>query len=105
MVPLAITVRVKAEAMPEDPDPDTRHDRAQIRTAVSDDLTHWNDEGLAEEKGPAGSWDMIILRRPFGSSVDHEVNISWSRLIRDGVELPRPFPGGSQEAAAQDLWH
>jgi hypothetical protein len=67
MVPLAITVRVKAEAMPEDPYPDTRHDRAQIRTAVSDDLIHWNDEGLAEEKGPAGSWDMIILRRPFGS--------------------------------------
>jgi beta-fructofuranosidase len=42
---------------PEDPDPDTRHDRAQIRTAVSDDLIHWNDEGLVVEKGPAGSWD------------------------------------------------
>ena len=32
---------------PKDPDPDTRHHVAQVRTAVSDDLIHWKDEGMA----------------------------------------------------------
>ena len=42
---------------PEDPDPDTRHHIAQVRTAVSDDLVNWKDEGYALTKGPEGSWD------------------------------------------------
>jgi len=42
---------------PTDPDPDTRHDRAQVRTAVSTDLVNWQDEGYALTRGPEGSWD------------------------------------------------
>lgn len=42
---------------PVDADPETRHERAQIRTAVSDDLKNWVDTGYAIESGPAGAWD------------------------------------------------
>lgn len=42
---------------PQDPDPETRHHRAQVRTAVSTDLKNWTDTGFALESGPEGSWD------------------------------------------------
>lgn len=42
---------------PGDPDPETRHERAQIRTAFSTDLKNWKDDGFALKSGPKGSWD------------------------------------------------
>lgn len=42
---------------PADPDPNSRHDRAQIRTAFSRDLRTWQDTGFALQSGPPGSWD------------------------------------------------
>ena len=42
---------------PMDPDPETRHERAQIRTAFSKDLVNWKDDGFALKSGPRGSWD------------------------------------------------
>lgn len=42
---------------PANPDPNARHDQAQIRTAVSKDLHSWVDTGVALPAGPEGAWD------------------------------------------------
>ncbi len=56
-LPLAEGYRVYHLDAPLDSDPESRHDRAQIRTAVSQDIVHWNDEGLCLPSGPDGAWD------------------------------------------------
>lgn len=38
-------------------EPASRHDRAQIRGAVSKDLVHWRDVGPLLGSAPAGAWD------------------------------------------------
>lgn len=42
---------------PGDPDPETRHERAQIRTAFSTDLKNWTDQGFALKSAEPGAWD------------------------------------------------
>jgi len=43
------------------PSPNDRHEFASIGHAVSSNLYHWTDAGIALEKGPKGSWDDTSL--------------------------------------------
>lgn len=42
-------------------DPMERHDRAQIRSAVSKDLVNWKDEGIVFGPGEKGTWDDLAI--------------------------------------------
>ena len=42
---------------PDNGDPDSRHDKASIRQAISKDLINWEDLGTTFSSGPDGAWD------------------------------------------------
>lgn len=42
---------------PKTDDPEARHDKAQVRQAVSTDMKNWKDVDYALKSGPEGSWD------------------------------------------------
>ena len=43
------------------PDPEARHDLAEVGHAVSHDLVEWRDRGVALTAGPAGAWDDMAV--------------------------------------------
>ncbi len=42
---------------PKTDDPEARHDKAQVRQAVSTDMKNWKDVDYALKSGPEGAWD------------------------------------------------
>jgi beta-fructofuranosidase len=51
-------------------DPEERHDLAEVGHAVSTDLVHWEERGVAFRAGPPGSWDDRSIYT--GSVLEHD---------------------------------